>query len=154
MIGGFPLLLIFFAVVGSALMGGVFFAFSTFVMKALERLPPPQGIAAMQSINVAVINPAFMSAFLGTAGACVILAIISVLRWHTPGAGLLLSGSLLYFLGTFAVTMVFNVPLNNSLAAVDPPAPRETVSGRAMSAGGRFGIMCARSRPSRQRHFS
>jgi uncharacterized membrane protein len=119
-IEGLPRLLFFFTVVGSALMAGVFFAFSTFVMKALERLPPPQGIAAMQSINVVVINPAFMSAFLGTAAACVILGIISVLRWHTPGAGYLLSGSLLYFLGTFAVTLVFNVPLNNSLAAVDP----------------------------------
>lgn len=57
MVEGFPRLLIFFTVVGSALMAGVFFAFSTFVMKALRRLPSPQGIAAMQSINVAVINP-------------------------------------------------------------------------------------------------
>ena len=52
---------------GCGLVGGIFFAFSAFVMKALNRLPPAQGIAAMQSINVTVINPLFMTAFFGTA---------------------------------------------------------------------------------------
>ena len=33
---------------GCGLIAGAFFAFSSFVMKALGRLPPPQGIAAMQ----------------------------------------------------------------------------------------------------------
>ncbi len=47
------------ALLGSALVGGVFFAFSSFVMKALARVPSPEGIAAMQSINVVVINPSF-----------------------------------------------------------------------------------------------
>lgn len=55
---------------GCGLMAGVFFAFSTFVMKALGALPPAQGIAAMQSINVAVINRWFMAAFFGTALLC------------------------------------------------------------------------------------
>jgi uncharacterized membrane protein len=32
--------------VGAGLVGGVFFAFSTFVMKALSQLPAEQGIAA------------------------------------------------------------------------------------------------------------
>jgi uncharacterized membrane protein len=38
-------------------------------MSALARLQPSQGIAAMQSINITVINPWFMAAFLGTAAA-------------------------------------------------------------------------------------
>jgi len=42
---------------GSGLIAGAFFAFSTFVMGALGRLPAAHGIAAMQSINVVVINP-------------------------------------------------------------------------------------------------
>ena len=53
--------------IGTALIAGAFFAFSSFVMGALGKLPPAQGIAAMQSINVVVINPWFMSAFIGTA---------------------------------------------------------------------------------------
>ena len=42
------------------------------------------------------------------------------MRWNTPGAGWLLSGGLFYFLGTFLVTIFFNVPLNNALAKVTP----------------------------------
>ncbi len=109
-----------FAALGCGLMAGVFFAFSSFVMNALARLEPRQGIAAMQSINITVINPLFFVAFLGTAAACIFLAVSSLLRWHQPGAAYLLLGSLLYLVGTVLVTIVFNVPLNNALATVAP----------------------------------
>ena len=103
---------------GCGLIAGAFFAFSSFVMKALARLPPAQGIAAMQSINVAVINPVFLGVFLGTAATCALLAVSSLVQWNKPGAAYLLAGSLLYLVGTFLVTMVFNVPRNDALAAV------------------------------------
>ncbi len=109
-----------FAALGCGLMAGFFFAFSVCVMKALARRPPAEGIAAMQSINVAVINPVFLAAFLGTAAACVLAMISSLLRWHVPGALYLLVGGALYLVGSFLVTMVFNVPRNDALAAVDP----------------------------------
>jgi uncharacterized membrane protein len=105
---------------GCGLIAGVFFSFSSFVMKSLVELPPTRCIAAMQSINVVVINRWFMSVFFGTAIICLVLAILSVFRWQTPGAGYRLIGSLLYLLGTILVTIVCNVPLNDSLAAVDP----------------------------------
>ena len=54
---------------GCGLNAGVFFAFSTFVMAGLRRLPAPQAIAAMQSINVTRRTPAFMTALLGTGAA-------------------------------------------------------------------------------------
>ncbi|MBD6616362.1 DUF1772 domain-containing protein [Komarekiella sp. 'clone 1'] len=108
------------AVLGCGLMAGVFFAFSTFVMNALARLQPAQGIAAMQSINIAAINPLFMTVLFGTAAACILLVIFSLLRWHQPGAAYLLLGSLLYIVGTLGVTIVFNVPLNDALAKVEP----------------------------------
>lgn len=120
MIDGFPRVLILISAVGAGLVAGIFFAFSTFVMKALARLPHAQGIGAMQSINATVINPLFMTAFFGTAAACGILTILSLLSWHRPGAAFLFVGSLLYLLGTILVTIVFNVPRNNALAAVDP----------------------------------
>jgi uncharacterized membrane protein len=105
---------------GCGLIAGAFFAFSSFVMKALARLQPPQGIAAMQSINTAVINPWFLGVFVGTAAACVVLAVLSIVRWNQPCAAYLLAGSLLYLIGTFLVTMALNVPLNDALAAVEP----------------------------------
>lgn len=109
---------------GCGLVAGIFFAFSTFVMKALDRLPPVQGITAMPSINVVVINPWFMTAFFGTAVACIILTAFSVLSWHKPATGYLLLGSALYLLGTILVTIVFNVPRNDALAAVDPASTK------------------------------
>jgi uncharacterized membrane protein len=111
---------------GTGLVAGTFFAFSTFVMKALGNLPPPHGIAAMQSINVVVINPGFMTAFLGTGLACVVLLIASLLRWQDPATPYLLSGSVVYLLGTILVTMLFNVPRNDALAAVAPATPEAT----------------------------
>jgi len=109
-----------FAALGCGLMAGVFFAFSAFVMKALGRLPTAQGIAAMQSINVAVINPWFMAVFLGTAAACMLLVVFGLVGWDRPGTVYRLVGSLLYLGGTFLVTIVFNVPRNDTLAAVEP----------------------------------
>lgn len=109
-----------FSALGCGLMAGVFFAFSAFVMNALAQLQPALGIAAMQSINITVINPLFMGVFLGTAAACIFLAVSSLLKWHQPGAAYLLVGSLLYLVGTVLATIVFNVPLNNALARVEP----------------------------------
>jgi uncharacterized membrane protein len=100
-------------------MAGVLFGFSAFIMKGLARLPPAQGIAAMQSINVAAINPWFMVPLFGTALACVILAVSSVMTWHKSGAVHLFVGSLLY-LAAILVTIALNVPRNDALAAVDP----------------------------------
>lgn len=112
-----------FAALGCGLMAGVFFTFSVSVMKALARLSPGEGIAAMQSINVAIINPWFLAVFLGTAAACVLAVISSLLRWHDPGAVYLLVGGMLYLVGSLLVTVVFNVPMNEALASVTPADP-------------------------------
>lgn len=108
------------AALGCGLIAGVFFAFSTFVMKALARLAPPAGIAAMQSINVAVLNPWFLGVLLGTAAACALVVVAAVLRWRAPKAVYALVGGALYLIGTLLVTMVCNVPKNNALAALAP----------------------------------
>ena len=61
------LTLTFATALGSAIVGGVYFGFSAFIMKALALLPPAHGIAAMQLINVTVITPWFLIPFIGTA---------------------------------------------------------------------------------------
>lgn len=111
------------AAVGCALVGGIFYAFSTFVMAALGRIPAPQGIAAMQSINVAVINPLFMIAFFGTGLVCLAAAVAAIWRWHEVGSVLVLAGAAIYIAGVIVETMLFNVPLNNALAAMAPASP-------------------------------
>ena len=112
--------LILFAAVGSALSAGIFFAFSTFVMQALGQQTPASGIAAMQSINITVINPWFMVTFLGPAVVGAVLAISAVTQLDQPGAIYWLAGALLYIVGTIGVTVAGNVPLNDALAVVNP----------------------------------
>jgi uncharacterized membrane protein len=112
------------AALGCALIAGVFFAFSAFVMKALARIRPSEGIAAMQSINVVVLNPWFLGAFFGTALACLLAVASGMWRWAEPDAAYLVAGGLLYLLGTFLVTVAFNVPRNKALAGVPPASPQ------------------------------
>lgn len=111
------------AALGCGLIAGVFFAFSAFVMKAFARLPPGEGMAAMQSVNIAVLNPWFLTVFMGTAAACLAAIVSALLRWQEPGAAYLLAGGLLYVIGCFLVTVVFNVPRNEALAAAAPADP-------------------------------
>jgi uncharacterized membrane protein len=120
MIDGFLLVLTLITAVGCGLVAGFFFAFSTCVMKALARLPAAQGLAAMQSINVAVINPWVMGALFGTAVACAALVVASVIEWGEPYSLYLLIGGLVYLVGTILMTIVYHVPRNDALATVDP----------------------------------
>lgn len=112
--------LTFLSAIGAGLIGGLFFAFSTFIMAAFGRVTPAIGMMAMRSINVAILNPLFFTVFFGTAVCCLILGIAAIVGWQTGGAAYLLIGSLSYLLGVIAVTMMFNVPLNDTLAASDP----------------------------------
>jgi uncharacterized membrane protein len=113
-------ILTFIAAIGSGVVGGVFFAFSNFVMAALARLPVPSGIAAMNSINVTVITPTFMTALFGTGLICLVLIAAVFFGWSQSGSYWLLAGAVIYVVGNPIVTMAFNVPLNDALAAVDP----------------------------------
>jgi uncharacterized membrane protein len=105
---------------GCGLVAGVFFAFSSFVMPALKRLEPAHGIAAMQSINGLAVAPAFMAALLGTAVACLGLAVWAAISWAERPAALVLAGGGLYLVGTIGVTIARNVPLNDGLATLHP----------------------------------
>lgn len=115
-------------VICTAIMSGVFFAFSSFVMTALSRVDTAEGIRVMQRINVDVLNPSFLSLFLGLP--LILLSGLVMNLWffdsETP---LLLTGaSVLYLAGCFGVTVFKNVPLNDALAKVDS----DTTEGREL----------------------
>jgi uncharacterized membrane protein len=120
MMDGFLFVLTLFAALGCAMMAGVFFAFSSFVMPALRRLPATEGIAAMQSINVLAVTPVFMTALFGTAASCLGLAAWAVVSSDGRTTALVLAGCALYLVGTVGVTMACNVPLNYGLAKLHP----------------------------------
>lgn len=113
------LVLTIVSIIGCGVVGGVFFAFSTFVMPALGRLPAAQGIAAMQAINVAAITPLFMAALFGTAAACAALVVCLVVAWGGAAAAYGIAGAVAYLVGNIVVTIAFNVPRNDALAQVE-----------------------------------
>lgn len=122
--------LTFLAALGCGLVSGIFFAFSNFVMKALAQVPGEQGMRAMQAINVTVLNPLFLTLFLGTGAICVFLGIASVVRWQGAGSLGLLVGSALYLFGNIAVTGACNVPRNDALARINSTAPEAAEAWR------------------------
>jgi uncharacterized membrane protein len=109
------------AAVAAGLAGGVFFAFSSFVMPALRRLPSEQGIAAMQTINKQAPTPVFMTLLLGTAALSAGLGIHAVLNRDEPPAIYLGTGCLMY-LASIVITAGFHIPRNNTLETVDAGA--------------------------------
>ena len=122
MMNSYLFVLTLLAALGCAMMAGVFFAFSAFVMKALARLPAQQGIGAMQAINVAAVTFAFMAALFGTAAACGALAVWALFAWDERFAPYLLVGSALYLIGTILLTIAYHVPRNEALARVELPS--------------------------------
>lgn len=107
-------------VLGTGLVAGVFCGFSTFVMRGLAALPPTQGVAAMNAINVAAVRPAFMLVFMGSAVLCAVIAVVTFVLWPDEGTVELLVGSGLYLFGVFGLTIVANVPRNDALARLEP----------------------------------
>jgi uncharacterized membrane protein len=117
---GFLFALTLATAVGAGLNGGFFFAFSNTVMGALGRRPPSEGAAAMQEINVVVINPLFMTALFGTGLASLVLVVWGLADLDEPYAGWLIAAGVTYLVGIIATTGGYHVPRNNALARVDP----------------------------------
>ena len=109
--------------VGCALNGGVFLAFSSFVMAGLKRLPAPQGIAAMQSLNVTAVTPLFMTVLFGTAVAALAVIVWSAVAADGSARVLAMAGGAVYLAGVIGVTAALNVPLNDRLAAASATDP-------------------------------
>ncbi|MEM9731163.1 MAG: anthrone oxygenase family protein [Myxococcota bacterium] len=106
--------------VASAVMGGIFFGFSSFIMPALGRIAREEGIHAMQRINIDVYHWSFMGTFFAIPFVSLGLGAYAVYRWGEPWAAYALVGSAVYLVGTFVVTAAGNVPLNEALAVVEP----------------------------------
>jgi uncharacterized membrane protein len=112
--------LLWIAAIGCGVIAGLFFTFSTFVITALDRTGYANGIVAMNSINVVILKSLFIPVFYATTLASLLLAGLSLFQWRDGGATALLAGGIIYVVGMFGVTVIFNVPLNNALAATDP----------------------------------
>jgi uncharacterized membrane protein len=101
--------------IGSAAVGGIFYAFSSFVMPGLDRTGPAGATTAMRGINAeAQANAPFLALFFGTTVLALVLGTIAVVQLGRPGSAYLLAGAVLAVLPA-VITIAFNVPLNDRL---------------------------------------
>ena len=114
------IILLWTAALSSGLIAGVYFAFSGFIMQAFSKIDTTQSIAAMNAINETILRSLFMPLFFGSTLISVLLIIVAFINWDEAGSGLTLLAGAVYFFGMFVCTALFNVPLNNTLARIDP----------------------------------
>ena len=114
------IILLWAAAFSSGLMAGVYFAFSGFIMKAFDKIETAQSVAAMNAINEVILRSLFMPVLFGSSIISFLLVVVAFVYWGEAGAGLALIAGMIYFVGMFVCTVVFNVPLNNALAKLGP----------------------------------
>ncbi len=74
-------MLLWIMALGSAILAGVYFAFSVFVMKAFARIDASHAIAAMNSFNSTILRSLFMPLFFGTSLVSLLLVAVAVFNW-------------------------------------------------------------------------
>ena len=107
------------AILAYALVGGVFLAFSDFIMRSLSMTGGKGGVEAMQVINREVFRWVFMTLFLGMAVVSLVVIGYGIANLAHFFGGLFLLAGLVYLIGCFGVTVFFNVPMNEALAGLD-----------------------------------
>ena len=112
------------SVLAYAIIGGVFLAFSDFLMRSFNLMKGPGGIEAMQVLNVEIMRSVFMVLFIGLAPVSLVIAAYAGFAVQGTASWLLMLAGIVYLVGVFAVTAFGNVPLNNQLAGIDPAAPQ------------------------------
>ncbi len=113
------LYLCLFLALWSAVIGGVFSAFSEFIMSGLLRTAPAGGIEAMQHINRTVIKTQFVAGILLIAPFSVLFALYSLTVFEGMALATLVLAPLIYLPTVFLMTVFGNVPMNNKLERLD-----------------------------------
>ncbi|MEM8901642.1 MAG: anthrone oxygenase family protein [Bacteroidota bacterium] len=115
---------LFFAVVLTGLSAGLFYAWMVSVIPGTRKLADLTYLESMQSINREILNLSFFLIFFGSP----IALAISTFQHVNTGLSfwLILAATAIYLVGTFGVTVFGNVPLNDSLEALDLATQNET----------------------------
>jgi uncharacterized membrane protein len=135
----------------SAVVGGIFYAFSTFVMRGLDRTDPADAITAMRGINAeANASPAFLLGYFSATILALVVGVIAIVRLNQPGSWWLLIGAILAILGAI-ITMVSTSRSTTTSIRSTPLVcrwPMPHVNGGRISRRGRRGTTPAPSPPS------
>lgn len=103
------------SVIACGVVSGVFLTFSDFVMLSLDRARTAAGVEVMQVINREVYNSVFMFLLIGISALSPFLMGYAYFRIDGFASVLIMMGGLTYLAGVFAVSLIFNVPMNKQL---------------------------------------
>jgi len=112
--------LLWVTALGCGVIGGVYFAFSAFVMAALRTLPAAAGIAAMRAVNKVILRSPFMPLFFGSSATALLLGVMAI---SGAGSWLAVLGAAVHLVGMTGVTVAFNVPLNTQIERAGENTP-------------------------------
>ena len=116
------------AVLTTGLMAGVFYAYAISVNLGLAEQPDDSYVATMNEVNEKIQNPLFFPGFFGALVFPFAALVAHIPRRRSGRFRLILLASLLYVGGSFLVTALANVPLNEELALVATDAPAEELA--------------------------
>ena len=108
-----------FLAIWSAVVGGVFSAFSEFIMRGLLRAEPAGGIETMQHINRTVLRSQFVAGILLIAPMSIAFGIYAASVLEGVARLTLIIAPMVYVPSVFLMTMFGNVPMNNRLERLD-----------------------------------
>ncbi len=114
-----PFYFCLFLALWSAVVSGVFSAFSEFIMSALRKAEPASGIEVMQHINREVIQTQFVAGILSITIFSVLFALYALAVFEGFALVTLILAPLAYLPTVFLMTMFGNVPMNYKLERLD-----------------------------------
>ena len=106
------------AVLFSGAIFGFFFAWVCSTLWGLDAIDPRTAIEAMNGMNASVRNPVFFTAFFVTPFVAAAAALACLAARGKASALLLVAAAVVHAGGVILFTAVFNVPLNEALAAL------------------------------------
>ncbi|MET0300067.1 MAG: anthrone oxygenase family protein [Flavitalea sp.] len=101
------------------LVAGLFYGYDSSVIGGLGKLGSREYLMAFKEINRAILNPYFFVSFMGA------LVVLPLAVWMGKGKVpdvsfyLMIGAAVVYFVGVFGVTVIGNIPLNESLDRLD-----------------------------------
>ena len=106
--------ILFGAIILTGLSAGLFYAWQVSVIPGTKKIADLTYLETMQSINRAILNPAFFIIFFGS---LILLGISSIHEFSANkwAFAFMLASTITYLVGTFGVTALGNVPLNDQL---------------------------------------
>lgn len=112
-----PAIILIITAVATALIAGLFYAWSYSVTPGLAQVDDATYVASFQAMNRAIQNPVFFASFMGTAFLLPVSTYLQYKHGTQAQFWLLLGATVLYLGGVMGVTMAGNVPMNNALDA-------------------------------------